>query len=129
MYRFKVVQKNIVDFDQKNHTIVEINGRVLMPLSLIDSPIEAQFYFEFVDSSGTVRGTKNATQEDIKSTFVAAISAEPNNPTPAELATAQSQTDIVIRTLTTGTRAERYAAGGMLATSYGYQLLPLEEQL
>lgn len=128
MKTFKVNPKTFTDFDGFEHTITGMRGRVLLPLGLVSTGLEASFYFEFIKEDGSIRGSKNATEKDIFEAFIKAIAADAENPTDQEKAAARTQTDTIIKDLIAGTGPKRFAAASTLAASYGYTLLPLAEQ-
>lgn len=128
MKTFKVNPKTFTDFDGFEHTITGIRGSVLLPLGLVSTGLEVQFYFEFIREDESVRGSKSATEKDIFAAFIKAIAADDENPTDEEKAQARTQADTIIKDLIAGTGPKRFAAASTLAASYGYTLLPLAEQ-
>jgi hypothetical protein len=128
MFKFKVVPKQIIDFDGFTQTIDKIRGRALLPLTLQKSEIEVEFYFEFLRTDGTIRGSKNASQKDIFDAFLKSTAADPAAPTETEIQNAKDQADTIIKNLIAGTETARYSAAATLAGSYGYELLPQKLQ-
>ena len=126
--RFKVQPRNFIDPGATSFNIVEIGAKVVsMPIRLgVRRP---HFHFEFVDEQNITRAEKNASRVDFEQVFTAQIAtAQPALTAEQVTAAAVEATNQLIAGLLAGTDEQTHAAASLLASAYGYQLLPLNQQ-
>lgn len=120
-FTFKTNEKTFTDEIGAERTVTGIRARMVSNIdcNLSDSTFNRVFYIEFVLSTGTVFGQRNASTEEFVVKMVALGLSE---------SAARNAVENICKNLEYGTIQQKYGAAQQLAGSYGYTLKPIEEQ-
>lgn len=117
---WKVESKTFTDEVGQSKTIVGIECKLVSPIVFdLNEFKEYTLFLEFRTSIGGTHGGRNIYTRDFELKMIAGGVAEQ---------TAKAQVKGLIKNICFGTVAEMYASAGVLASMYGYALLPIEEQ-
>ncbi len=120
-FTFKTNEKTFTDEIGTERTVVGIRARIVSNIdcNLSDSTFSRTFYIEFVLSTGTTYGQRNANTDEFVAKMVALGMTE---------SSARNSVQMICKNLEYGTILQKYSAAQQLAGSYGYTLKPLDEQ-
>lgn len=117
---WKVQSKTFTDEVGQEKTITGIECKRVTPTIYdLNEYKEHTLFLEFRTSTGGSHGGRNIYTRDFELKMIA--SGVPEQ-------TAKAQVKNIIKNIEFGTVAEMYASAGVLASMYGYTLLPIEEQ-
>lgn len=121
-FTFKTIPKSFTDEVGVERTVVGIQAKmtISIDIDLLENNFSRQFFIAFLLESGTIYGQRNAyTSEFIRRSVENGI----------DETIARESVKTICKLLEYGTLEERYVASFQLAQIYGYELLPLNEQL
>lgn len=120
-FSFKTNSKTFTDEVGVTRTVTGIRAKIAgnIDCDLSDSTFNRLFYIEFVLSTGSAYGQRNASTDEFVAKMVALGMSEN---------AAKNAVLLICKNLEYGTIAEKYAAAQQLAGSYGYTLKPISEQ-
>jgi len=125
---FKVELREFVNPAGTTYFISAIRGKVIeLPLGF--GPRNPTFCFEFEDSTGRKRDEFNATRRDfVDAAKLLVAQQHPELNEAALQEQAEAQASVLISGLLSEDAATYYEAAAALASAYGYEALPLNEQ-
>lgn len=120
-FTFKTNEKTFTDEIGVTRTVLGIRATIVSNIdcNLSDSTFNRTFYIEFVLSTGTTYGQRNASTDEFVSKMVTLGMTE---------SAAKNAVESICKNLEYGTIPQKYSAAQQLAGSYGYTLKPLIEQ-